>query len=392
MIYLIFAIASLIRIDNVKHQNAYNRRSNTFDVHNLQLAGLVNSRADGDMRLFMREEAKTLWNELQSLTANSIAIIQGCPGVGKSVLVFAFVMHYCRKNSKTLLYYHSDSSYSRCLVLNGDGSMDSVQDVNIPDYIAKNKCNYDVTVIDGTHEIEDIKKVHQNFPLDKQLIICTSYQSLRLNQEAMTKDMERRIFLDVTSWTLVDYMQAAKANCFSFLNNVVEEERNDIVTTRFRISGGSIRLFILDPGEAIKAIDRSLNSVNDYNLVYRNQVGDRSESAVNGIMALYRSNSGKIYSIPLSKYVFDRLGELCKKKNDIIDFILKARSSLPNNPSWQGWVTEYEVISILKLYGQLVIHDGTNKKKTLSCTEIIEMGENEAYKRCHYYGVNNWIT
>lgn len=89
-----------------------------------------------------------------------------------------------------------------------------------------------------------------------------------------------------------------------------------------------------------------------------------------------------------------RLGDLCKRKNDIIDFILKARSSLPNNPSWQGWVTEYEVISILKLYGKLTVHNDVNgkrKPKELSCSKVIEMKENETLKPCKHYLANQWI-
>jgi hypothetical protein len=165
-----------------------------LEVQNLSRSGLVATDFIGPMKLFMRKEAKQLWKDLKAHTnvePNKIIYVESCPGVGKSVLVFAFVMNFCMTQQKSLLYYHEDPSESKCFVMDREGNVQSVEAARDPsslvEYVEKQRANYDKTVIDGTHEHLDIKTVHRNFPLDKMLIICTPYKALHLNQDAWSK-------------------------------------------------------------------------------------------------------------------------------------------------------------------------------------------------------------
>ena len=70
---------------------------------------------------------------------------------------------------------------------------------------------------------------------------------------------------------------------------------------------------------------------------YFMEIGYRSADAVNRLMALYRTDDGKVNSVPLSQYVFEELGDkCCNNFSEIANFISEARKALPNTPSWQG--------------------------------------------------------
>ena len=92
--------------------------------------------------------------------------------------------------------------------------------------------------------------------------------------------------------------------------------------------------------ERIKGtIDAKISTVaNMEALVGRTAVGDSSESAVNSLMAMYDEAS-----ITLSRYTFARLLKTVR-----LSGLISLRDVLPYNPSWQGMVTELEVLTLVK--------------------------------------------
>ncbi len=151
----------------------------------------------------------------------------------------------------------------------------------------------------------------------------------------------------VASWTLEDYISATDEGCFTFWpladaaeivdGKSAEERKMEIIMHRFKICGGTVRLFAGEIAKALSSIRSALADVNDFKVFYGNRVGDLSADAVNRLMALYRTDDGKLNSVPLSQYVFEELGDkCCNNFSEIAKFISEARKALPNNPSWQG--------------------------------------------------------
>jgi hypothetical protein len=372
-----------------------NETTQTITVNNIQISGLKQKDVTS-IEIYCREEVKELWNQLDDCPTNAIVFVQGCPGVGKSIAVFAHTMRHCRLCNISLLYYHMDKAHTKCFVMDREGHVQHVDCNTIKELVAFIRLKrhyYDVTVIDGTHSEGNLEEIFLDFPDNKKLIVCTSYQALKLNQEASYFLISRLKRWVVASWTLDDYIGCSEAHGFPFLNNLEEQNREEIIYSRLKLCGGSVRLFSGDQDYAMNYIQTALQSVSNYNELYQNRVGDRSRDAVNSLMSLYKTDKG-VNTIPLSQYVFEELSKRCGDEGQILKFISDARRALPNNPSWQGWVTEYEVVSILKLRGELVVFrqvEGTIKKGRLMCNRLTELQENEKLKRYEEYELNDWV-
>jgi len=181
--------------------------------------------------------------------------------------------------------------------------------------------------------------------------------------------------------------------CVKGANTIAERE--EIINRRFNLSGGSIRWFHGEQQKTKEAIDDAIAEVSDYKTLYRNHVGPSSALAINRLVALYRSAGDiPVMSIPLSRYVFDTLAARCANKpHAMVVFIRDVRRALPNNPSWQGWVTELEVISILKIYGRLELFTNANgtEELTLPQSVILELEEGEECPKCLDCAAHTWI-
>lgn len=73
-------------------------------------------------------------------------------------------------------------------------------------------------------------------------------------------------------------------------------------------------------------------------------VGDASDDAANSLTAIYKNHrTNDLEKVVVSKYVKLRL------VNNVADaWVLRARSMLRADPVWQGWVTEVEVITMIR--------------------------------------------
>ena len=90
-------------------------------------------------------------------------------------------------------------------------------------------------------------------------------------------------------------------------------------------------------------------------LVGSKGVGDKSADAVNSLMAIY---DGK--SIMLSQFV---LRKLMQSVSDA--FIQMARNFLPDNPIWQGFLTEAEVMYFARTRPKMIFRNDTQNDESL---------------------------
>ena len=96
----------------------------------------------------------------------------------------------------------------------------------------------------------------------------------------------------------------------------------------------------------IKEYEIKILQVKDMSkLVGTGGIGGASDDAVNSLMAIY-NKCNTIVSKFVSKKLLDQITD---------DWIAKARVHLNTNPVWQGWVTEYEVLTLAK-YNKLFFY------------------------------------
>jgi hypothetical protein len=135
--------------------------------------------------------------------------------------------------------------------------------------------------------------------------------------------------------------------------------------------------------------------IKDYRALYAGAaVGGRSAEAVNHLMALYASEDGTIRSVPLSEYVLFSLRDMyCNTEATRLDCVTTARATLPNNPSWQGWVTELEIFTILEVKKTLRIHynDDKNLIEDLQWIKFMKLGEAN-YPEGAEYETDCWMV
>ena len=80
-------VVRYVEVD-VEAPNAFDPNDSTYQVNNMHLSGLRETNVD-PITLYMRQEAKDLWKRLEESADNALIFVSGCPGVGKSLVVFA---------------------------------------------------------------------------------------------------------------------------------------------------------------------------------------------------------------------------------------------------------------------------------------------------------------
>jgi len=102
-------------------------------------------------------------------------------------------------------------------------------------------------------------------------------------------------------------------------------------------------------------LDAKIEEVKSVEDLLRGRVGFRSGDAVNSLMCI--AEVGK--STFLSQYVTRNLLKRCQDGT-----IALCKSILPDNPSWQGWVAEYEVLATIREKGKLNVRNDLNQRET----------------------------
>ena len=312
----------------------------------LALSGLRVVNGVQPSKLYVRAACIDLWNHLET-TSHRASFVTGCPGVGKSVEVYAYAMWQTTVHNKRVLYIHSHGgSYS--LIATADAGSTDVRCGRVADYLfqppqvlldfilsSMRRGAVDVIVLDGQlswliksvflclHQCQDVR-----------FISCTSFQAVsELSTEQLDNAPEFSEFL-MDSWVQEEYVAAISAGAL-----VLDTTTGLTVEEMFFYAGGSVRMIQWSVKSVTDCLTRKMRTVSDMSkLIGKQIVGVSSESAVNTLMAMY---SG--YSTVLSRYV---LTELIRTLSTAA--ILAIRGILPSNASWQGWVTELEVLLLAK--------------------------------------------
>ena len=285
-----------------------------------------------------------LWRFLEE-TKGRVSFITGCPGVGKSMEVYAYAMYEATERKKRVLYIHGNKIQHHYLFTSG-----GVEDARIGISVAEQDTalyrfvynqlveqKVDMIVLDGALEwlIERVYFNLKKFP-NVRLISCTSFQAVSdlngsdLDQYPPNPEFDR---YSMESWTREELAAALKSGVIHLDQSV--QEFNDILF----YSGGSVRMVKWTINKVIDTLNAKFSkSVDIAKLVGEGVVGDASESAVNTLIAIYDG-----CKIPVSQYVTRKMTKDCTQY-----LISKYRMALPKNPVWQGWVTEIEVLTMVR--------------------------------------------
>ena len=297
-------------------------------------------------KLYVRTACLELWNHLET-TLHRASFVTGCPGVGKSVEVYAYVMWQAGFHKKRVLYVHSHGESYSLIATAGAAVPTDVRCGHVADFSSQPQVLLDfivsslkggvvdVIVLDGQLSwlIKRVFLCLHRYP-NVRLISCTSFQAItKLNTEQLANAPEFSEFL-MDSWVQEEYVAAIEAGALT-----LDTTREHTVEEVFYYAGGSVRMIQWSVERVATCLTTKMREISDMSqLIGKQVVGDSSQSAMNTLMAIYNGCSTVI-----SRYV---LTQLIKTLSTAA--ILAIRRILPSNASWQGWVTELEVLLLAK--------------------------------------------
>jgi len=317
-----------------------------LDVNYLIDAGL--SLSSRSFRFFMRTESLDLLN---SLSKNDFVLVEGPPGVGKSVGVWIWACH--QSYFYSLTWIHFDTMKIRyCAFQNGVLMRQSF--TNEEDVIFSIvKSQSDVLIIDGlvssNKTISDIARIYReayewkNSTPTRKLIFISSLQAIIIKTEDATFT---RHF--VPSWKLEDYQNAFSDDSFldshlEFLSGDSDAELADNILNKYFLAGGSARWMLgFTPAKVVEDAMLHVNKGWDIKDLVAGLTGTRSNLAVNHLL----QSIDKEESVFLvSEFVTRLLTEKCA-----LEFLKVAiNCPLAKNPSFDGWIMEADFLLQIRL-------------------------------------------
>ena len=308
-------------------------------------------------QLYVRRACLDLSNFLRDFSEN-VLLVTGCPGVGKSIEVFSFALEQAQLHHKRVLYVHGDTK-GISVIFKDDPTIATARLARQTFSLEPEALNLfvdsvlreglvDLVVLDGSLSwlIMSVFLKMDEFP-NAKLVTCTSFQAPgKMSQEVSMKCAPRRRFV-MDSWQEDELYAALEVGALSLSPGTTKSEM-------FYYAGGSVRLFQASVKDVELELESKISAAPDMSkLVGSGGVGDSSADATNSLMAMY---NGK--SVVLSQFV---MRKLMNQVSD--DFIQKARCFLPNNPSWQGWLIEAEVMLMARNRGNLSFRNDSSDPK-----------------------------
>jgi hypothetical protein len=316
-------------------------QSQFVDLPFLKFAGL--SSKNQPVRFYCRDHLQKL---IGILDKKNCLIVEGPPGVGKSMTSWLWVLRECFK--KSVLWIHTDETINMCCLLK-DGQVQSYdRNINIIETI--DSCVSDVLVIDGiaskSSDSYDILKNALSWKdKDRKLIIVTSVQLQVKMENAINRELEHHF---VPSWSLTDYVAAFNdknffadhSNAFEGFDSVLEQSEK--IAKKYYIAGGSARWMIgFTPIQAEEDLLLQIRRCSDPKALIGGLNGDRSVMAINHLL-LYDDCEKSTFLI--SQFAIRILSEKCS-----VEFLRDALSCpLSRNPSFDGWLFEFDFLIHLR--------------------------------------------
>lgn len=330
--------------------SAMGAEGSVWHVPHLKEVGLHKSADTGTC--YVRSQSVSMWRmlcEKLESTREKTCWIQGPPGVGKSTELFGWLMHVAPRQNSVLWVHQIRDDRCRVIMKDGDrwrmGLGSSIKSFQVPSYV-------DIVVLDGLREdmiatVEYFKYVECPF-----IICCTSYGRTHLSSE-MEDLLNFDIPFQMLSWEKEEYERAIRQGVMiTDVNDNTGEECldargeltrlcQDRLDKKFHLAGLSMRLMQMPTEKLVEYLQWCLMRVENFSAVLQGLTGFRTSEYVHSLMGVRAEDPKK--SCVVSKYVLIAMSDRVS-----LTFVEEARAILPNNPSWQGWVFELEVIVRLR--------------------------------------------
>lgn len=204
-------------------------------------------------------------------------------------------------------------------------------------WVQYNLRNTDLMIIDGTTP-ELIESIRLECTITHaKLIICTSYQAFKIL--SYSQDSNPASWFMMESWRYEEYVDATDKGIFPFSPEKLDEH--------YYYAGGSVRYMFWSIEAIIVFFSIQLPQLRDPQALLHGRIGDYSMSAVNSLIAVYKSEySSEIESIVISEYVTRALRLLA---DELEVFLETARATHRSNPAWQRWVAVLDISSRVRL-------------------------------------------
>jgi hypothetical protein len=388
--------------------------NSVFLLDCLDIAGLETKEVS-ERLLFFRHEAAGLWDALDQFklqyASKSGFDVQGSSGVGKSTAVWAWL---CYQNSISTdagdrafaVWIHlSPDMASKVSVLRqesiycSDMSSDHVvmflKSIDTRFVILDGYCSDRVMFHQKLSEAAYSKRIES---ISQFIRVHSMAVKLRLE--------ENRIYgicwFEIFPWSLEQYLAAISKKTFltsvlsklSLQSNLSEAEVIDVVKKKYHFAGGSARwMFSLSQEELLANIYLHLARVPNVKHLLNGVVGDNSAASSNHLMVRYKSGNGyHDASFIISKFVVSLLLFSCRRSVFKVMYDMFIHQV---NPSFLGWVTEFDFIWQLKqcavdMKNFIFVSGNNNEAIVWSVPALIEFDPDSAFSKLDM-PVGTWL-
>ena len=323
----------------------------------LELAGLTKvGDADPNELLYMREEARELWDFLSKRdTRKKLGLIRGPPGSGKSRVVWSWLCYQSYAYQKNVVWLHLDQSGGVALTsINCEGYANTylvteIGSSNFRSFLEEHP-ELDIVVVDGITK-EGYTSFAQCLLLwckgksERQVLIVTSAHVTIAAEQLQSSGT---IIFDMSSWNIDQYRRACTnadflARIASFLGEGFDTDEQ--ISNKHTLAGGCIRwMFGMDAKSAKNDIDAHLLNVSNFEELLQGSSGGRESTAINHLQCWYPDANGKFKPFIVSQYVLRQLSGKCSLQSVTSCY---RNSMVACNPALLGWVFELDFLAQL---------------------------------------------
>jgi hypothetical protein len=338
--------SSLIQQDATQpcrfQQNACDTLNTVVEVQFLEIAELSEFST---IPIYVRQETVHLWHLLASPT-QSTTLIYGPPGVGKSVVTWAWACY--QSTSQTVLWIHIprvvgqqfvllQNAVAKCLILK---SLFDLQDITA-----------NVLILDG---LTEERKKDYALPVGNwqrkyngRVVFVTSDRFKYYSEDSIKMDI-----FHATSWSWEELQKACDSKAFfefvkpklipDDLMELDDNLKEEFLKQKFSLAGGSVRWMFGKTNEEVEIdLKNAIESCGNLENLLKGLQGFKSNIAVNHLLG--RDEKGEHFII--SRWVSYQIANKCDHA------FLKYAMKHPlrnNNPSFDGWLFEVDFLHQLK--------------------------------------------
>eukprot|EP00750_Incisomonas_marina_P022436 INCI4969.8.p1 GENE.INCI4969.8~~INCI4969.8.p1 ORF type:complete len:821 (-),score=122.60 INCI4969.8:49-2511(-) len=356
------------------------------DVCNLKAGGWPVDK----QRIFVRPQVAGQWHRLQGLLDDedhSTLKVEGPPGTGKSTVAWAWACYMARQRS--VVWVHCDRDDDNTIALLGGGrvscwTLDAEQEsrlVTDAKRIAR-WAGAALLIVDGIAEATrlfltsaagwakavpgrravtvssvqlDVKThIAQNLKLDKLTVYSWTkeeYTAACLDQEFWMQVKEIVGWVEPNQRCEIDDRNDNEPH---FAPMTEDQYQSVLIDRKFDVAGHSARwmFFLRARTLADTTVPDCLQRVGDYHVLAQGLNGQRSNIAVNQLVAMFQQQFFPDFPL-VSRFVTRYVSERCE-----MAFLTSAANANPN-PTFDGWVLELEFLCRVRL-AQSGNNDGKN--------------------------------